>query len=500
MKTRFSPVALACTAALSFMSLQVHAGSPAPAKTAVEKPAQPTFKVPELTNNASLSTGMTTSAARTYDALNPAAMSALTAVKRPNGNVGTDGAGNGSDKNGTTTNGTTVSNNGGGNGGGNGDGNNSSSPAMPKPQVNPGLAGLKPQVNPGVAGFPVGNDIGGTDWLKVVQVAAPILASATGNQKFITAAGIVGSGANVYDAVTSGRELTGANYVNITNLVVQTAAVVTKDPNLIKAAAVTNTASSVLNVYSAMTPTKASTAGGAMTQIGKTETGQAVYRTPSGETVVVSGVTANGAPIYQIATSSAVQPSGSTWGPTATGTQPTRTVDELLNTTNERSYAPGSPSEKAAMLLVNNKLDAVLAGTGPVDNYDLQNVPSGGVDNYDLQGRQPGSDVDNYDLQGGSANSTRVVRQPYRVTTKVASKPLQTSSSTAAAEPQFPAFTTKPYTEPTYATYFADQAVQKADLERRIAVTGEKNKRVGGIAKGEAEAEATELASKFNWQ
>ena len=515
MKTRFSPVALACAAVLSLMSMQVQAES------AAQRPAQAKLKVPELTTD-KLGENMTPSAARTYDALTSATMSALTDVKKPAGNVGTNGAGNG------TNNGTNNGANNGGHGGGHGGANNPSA-VNNGSSGNSTIAGTTNIANMAGIGSAVGmpgagaiagivgstNGIGaagGTDWLKVVQVAAPVIAGLSGNAKVGQIAGIVGSGANVYGQISSGQDLTAANYANIGNIVLQASAVGSKDPNLLRAAQIGNVGVGVLNTYAAMTPNAASTAGGAMTQIGQTATGQAVYRTPSGATVVVAGVNASGQPIYQTATSSASQPSGPTWGPNAAGTQPARALGELLNTTNGRSYDPGSPgqqaAERAAMTTVNNTLDEAMAAwstptrsgqrdnsAGPADNYDLQNVPSGGVDNYDLQGRQPGSDVDNYDLQGSSANSTRAVSKPYRVTTNVTSKPYQVSSAVFEAEVDRSVEFTRVPVPTAMEAYTAFQAAEAKRLREAAVRTSIFNE----VAAKEKEAVSLEQATRFPW-
>ena len=419
MQPRFSSIALACAAVLSVMSMQVQA-----------EPAQSNFKVPSLTNE-NVSAGMTTAAVRTYDTLQSALTSALTDVKRPeSGNVGTSGNGaksndiangtsnNGTSNNGTSNNGTNVGNNGGAN---NPSAVNNSSgsstivgttkPYSGNPYISGSGAGSGSSYgygsgtgsgygsNAGLPSMPGGNGSGETDWLKVVQVAAPVIATLSGNAKVGQVVGIIGSGAQVYGQVSSGQELTAANYANIGNIALQAAAIGSKDPNLLRAAQIGNVSVGALNAYAAGKPNGASSAGSSMTKIGETSSGQAIYRDSSGATVAFAGVNASGQAVFQSATSapasnSVTNPSGSTWGsasrermqvspgqmaadanamarangiPDYSNGETARSMSSVWNSGSGSSPQPGSISpsqtaaDKAMVDIANGKLDRALA-------------------------------------------------------------------------------------------------------------------------------------------
>lgn len=181
MFTRFlNPIVLVCSAFISISSMQVH--------------AQSQSKNLDLVNNASLSSGMSTTAVRTYEQFGkmPATGKIPNAV-----NTGTNRAIVGSS--GTSTiNGTTQMAN-----ASNNQYTLNNGQLVITGSANKGFAG---SMQPGGYTIDTGATTSDTDWLKRVQIAAPIIASVTGNSQLGQIAGIAGSGAQIYNAISSGSE------------------------------------------------------------------------------------------------------------------------------------------------------------------------------------------------------------------------------------------------------------------------------------------------------
>lgn len=172
-----NPIVLVFSAFISIYSMQVH--------------AQSQSKNINWVNNASLSSEMSATGVRTYNQLG----TTLATGKIPNaGTIGANRAIVGSS--GTSTiNGTTQMANASNN----------------QYALNNGQLVSTGSANKGFAGSmqPEGYIVGAgattsaTDWLKLAQVAAPIIASVTGNSQI---GGIAGSGAQIYNAISSGSE------------------------------------------------------------------------------------------------------------------------------------------------------------------------------------------------------------------------------------------------------------------------------------------------------
>ncbi len=133
------------------------------------------------------------------------------------------------------------------------------------------------------------------DWLRMIQVAAPVVAGITGNQNVANVASIAGSGAQIYGQYTSGQELTMQNYANMGNIALQASAMATNNTNIDKAAQISNLGTGAWNAYSAFQPaTPAANASNG----------------------VLAGYSASGQPIYQ-STQQAANSGSVPWGAVA---------------------------------------------------------------------------------------------------------------------------------------------------------------------------------------
>lgn len=346
-KLRLAPVVLACAAFTALVG-QAH--------------AQDTSSL-NLVNNASLSSGMSTTGVRTYEQLKSAVV-----TNGVGGTLATPSAAIGAGIS-TTTNGAT--NQAGANGSANGSGStigttsngngqyayNSNGQLVSTGASTGGFVGpMQPNGSvigavPGsVIGATAGTAAGGVDWLKLVQVAAPVVASITGNQNIANVASMAGSGAQIYGQVSSGQELTMQNYANMGNIALQTAALATKNTNIDKAAQLGNIGVGAWNAYSVLSP-------GATTATQGVAQGQAI------QGQVVQGQVVQGQPLFQAGAQqggiTAVGAATSTWGVPATA-------------------ATGGVSG---------------ASTQSVDNYDLQGPSFVTSPRYD-------NSADSHDLQG----------------------------------------------------------------------------------------------------
>ena len=289
-KHRFNPIFLACASAVVLLGSHVN--------------AQTTQSV-NLMNNGSLQPGMSAQGARSYEIkqysvgpeargqVNNTPNAGTTAnVGTPQGNTtanngtgntgasgGTASTGNNSGSNSSVTGTTQVANASQNQYNGNGQIVGTGGQATGNPAVDNGFMG---PMQPG-AGATTGAS-GGADWLRIIQIAAPIVASVTGNQQIGQIAGIVGSGAQVYGALSTGQELTAQNYANIGNIALQTAALATNDPNIDRAARLGTIGLGAVNTYTALTSNRAQTGGvqvggtPLMVPVGQTATGQVVYQ------------------------------------------------------------------------------------------------------------------------------------------------------------------------------------------------------------------------------
>ena len=315
---RLSPVFLACAATFSLLSFQANA------------------QTLNLTNNSSLSKGMTPKAVRTYET-NKATKGAdgngvngqspdaggVAGVGTGTGatnNNGTNGGPNGG-TNGGPYNGTNIGTNGAG--GGTGSSNNSTITGSggdfmgpPSPNQYNGNGGVtntggdfmgppSPNGLGGLSGAIPGTVVSGgglatngqttPDWLRMIQVAAPVVAGITGNQNVANVASIAGSGAQIYGQYTSGQELTMQNYANMGNIALQASAMATNNTNIDKAAQISNLGTGAWNAYSAFQPaTPAANASNG----------------------VLAGYSASGQPIYQ-STQQAANSGSVPWGAVA---------------------------------------------------------------------------------------------------------------------------------------------------------------------------------------
>lgn len=305
-KRRLSPVFLACSAAFSLLSFQANA------------------QTLNLTNNSSLSKGMTPKAVRTYEtnkATKGADGNGVNGQSPDAGGVAGVGTGTGATNNNGTNggpyNGNPTGNTVGTNGGTGGNGstingtttmagaspgysynssgqlvaNGSGSEFMGPPAPGSGSEFMGP---PNLGGG-TNTAAAGMDWLKMVQIAAPVVAGITGNQKIAGIASIAGSGAQIYGQYTSGQELTMQNYANMGNIALQAAAMATNNTNIDKAAQISNLGTGAWNAYSAFQPaTPAANASNG----------------------VLAGYSASGQPIYQ-STQQAANSGSVPWGAVA---------------------------------------------------------------------------------------------------------------------------------------------------------------------------------------
>ena len=315
---RLSPVFLACAATFSLLSFQAN--------------AQNAFT---LTNNQSLSQGMTPRGARSFDvpkSTTQSNQSGGTNASPSAGNSGSNGNGAGP-TNGDPNGGPYVGTNGAG--GGTGSSNNSTitgsggdfmgppSPNQyngngqlvsntggdfmgpPSPNGLGGLSGAIPGTVVSGGGFGGIPGVGGLatngqttpDWLRMIQVAAPVVAGITGNQNVANVASIAGSGAQLYGQLSNGQDWTLQNYANMGNIALQTAALATNNPNIDRAAQLGNLGTGAWNAYTAMSggsnTAGGMNAGGAAQFVGYTNTGQPVYQ--SAQQATQSGSTPWGA-------------------------------------------------------------------------------------------------------------------------------------------------------------------------------------------------------------
>lgn len=185
MFTRFlNPIVLVCSAFISISSMQVH--------------AQSQSKSLNLVNNASLSSGMSATAVRTYDQLGKVL---ATTGKIPNAaNIGTTGANKAiAGSSGTSTiNGKTQMTNASTN-----EYTLNNGQLVATGSANNDFSG---SMQPGGYTTGTGATMSAADWLTKFQVAAPIVASATGNYQLGQVAGIAGAGAQIYNAISNGSE------------------------------------------------------------------------------------------------------------------------------------------------------------------------------------------------------------------------------------------------------------------------------------------------------
>ncbi len=321
---RLSPVFLACAATFSLLSFQANA------------------QTLSLTNNSSLSKGMTPKAVRTYetnkatkgaggkgvsgqspDAGGVAGVGTGTGETNNNGtnggpyngtnggpnngtNIGTNGAGGGTG----SSNNSTITGSGGdfmgppspnqynGNGGVTNTGGDFMGP--PSPNGLGGLSGAIPGTVvsgiPGVGGLAT-NGQTTPDWLRMIQVAAPVVAGITGNQNVANVASIAGSGAQLYGQLSNGQDWTLQNYANMGNIALQTAALATNNPNIDRAVQLGNLGTGAWNAYTALSggsnTAGGMNAGGAAQFVGYTPSGQPVYQ--SAQQATQSGSTPWGA-------------------------------------------------------------------------------------------------------------------------------------------------------------------------------------------------------------
>lgn len=289
---RFSPVVMACAAAIALVSVQVHAQTSGIS----------------LTNNASLATSMSAAGARSFEAKTSTTSSnasGSTSSTPTAGGVGTSGTGTNTASGTTGSNGTAVGTNGTGTAGGTGSSGSSTfsgTTDMANASTNQYSYNSNGQlVNTGtssgefmgppspygtgaVAGTVVGATTGtaatgGMDWLKMVQIAAPVVAGLSGNSQIAQVAGLAGSGAQIYNAVSTGQELTAQNYANMANIALQGAALATNNTNIDKAAALGTLGTGAWNAYSALTPstTNAAATAATGTLAGYSASGQPIY-------------------------------------------------------------------------------------------------------------------------------------------------------------------------------------------------------------------------------
>ena len=484
---RFSPVMLACAAAISLFSAGVQ--------------AQTTGNL-NLLNNSSLGKGMSAAGARTFEALSSVNSKGPNSADgtAPNGNnngsttasVGTTGTTGGT--NGSTITGTT--------GGGKYDSDVDSHDLQGPNKLTGGSSGDNYDLqgpNKLTGGGKYANDVdswdlqgpnkliggnaaaGGLDWLKIVQVGAPIVAGLTGNDKIGQVAGIVGSGAQIYGAVSTGQDLTTQNYANIGNIALQTAALATNNTRIDQAAQLGTIATGAWNTYSAVKPNGTSgSAQGQMVQVGTTANGQAVYQSTVPTSTMQSGpswgtmgtIAAGIAPqVGQVLGNANIGQAGALVGNVAAAYErnngfqagPTGYVNQVGAFVNNgfQAGAPGFTNQVGAFVSngsgqstgvpasVETRLPTGTPMPKPganIDNYDFQGpsrpnaIPMpkpGGADNWDLQGPssvnpinaipmpKPGANFDNYDIQGQSFVTDPRVTNPDNF---AVSKPLQVTN------------------------------------------------------------------------
>lgn len=134
-------------------------------------------------------------------------------------------------------------------------------------------------INPGAIGSVI-NGTGvtnGIDWNTLIQIGAPLIGAASGNQTAAQIGSLIGSGANLLQngSLIPNENWTASQWANLANMGIQVGAAANKNnSDWQTAASVATAGTTVLNGYNASNNSRQSQ----LTQIGVSSTGQPIYQ------------------------------------------------------------------------------------------------------------------------------------------------------------------------------------------------------------------------------
>lgn len=191
---------------------------------------------------------------------------------------------------------------------------------------------------------------GGIDWNTLIQIGAPLIGAASGNQTAAQIGSLIGSGANLLQngSLIPNENWTASQWANLANMGIQVGAAANKNnSDWQTAASVATAGTTVLNGYNASNNSRQSQ----LTQIGVSSTGQPIYQQTttggaySGQTtystatgvaqsVLQAGQTPgiNGNAIYTAGTQHVSNQVGQVVGNTASGLYSSTPMSGLLGT------------------------------------------------------------------------------------------------------------------------------------------------------------------------